>query len=82
MGDSSEGGGDSPPVSENVAIADYSMFANYLKKAVTVLLPEDVAPPALNAALNEKSNQECIHKFLSDSQTSTLFIQRISSKGD
>ncbi|XP_047110792.1 dynein heavy chain, cytoplasmic isoform X1 [Schistocerca piceifrons] len=83
MGDSADTG-DIPPVSENVSIVDFSAFASYLKKAATILLPEDddVMPPALNAALNDKSNQECIQKFLSDSQVSILFVQRISSKDD
>nr|QVD39637.1 Dynein heavy chain, cytoplasmic [Schistocerca gregaria] len=83
MGDSADTG-DIPPVSENVSIVDFSAFASYLKKAATILLPEDddAMPPALNAALNDKSNQECIQKFLSDSQVSILFVQRISSKDD
>jgi dynein heavy chain 1 len=84
MGDSLESGtGDGPPEAENVAIVEYSTFATFLKKAVTILLPEDedVIPPALNSALNDRNNQECIHKFLSDPQVSCLFVQRISSKG-
>ncbi|PSN49082.1 Dynein heavy chain [Blattella germanica] len=85
MGDSLEGTtGDSPPVTENVVIVEYSTFANYLKKAVTVLLPEDEdgIPPALNAALNDRNNQDCIQKFLSDQQVSCLHIQRTSSKDE
>lgn len=85
MGDSLEGGtGDGPPEAENVAVVEYSTFATFLKKAVTILLPEDedVIPPALNAALNDRNNQDCVHKFLSDSQVSCLFVQRVSSKDD
>jgi hypothetical protein len=84
MGDSLEGGtGDGPPEAENVAVVEYSTFASFLKKAVTILLPEeeDVIPPALNSALNDRNNQDCVHKFLSDPQVSCLFVQRISSKG-
>lgn len=84
MGDSLEGGtGDGPPEAENVAVVEYSTFSTFLKKAVTILLPEDedVIPPALNSALNDRNNQDCIHKFLSDPQVSCLFVQRISSKG-
>ena len=84
MGDSLEGGtGDGPPEAENVAVVEYSTFATFLKKAVTILLPEDedVIPPALNSALNDRNNQDCVHKFLSDPQVSCLFVQRISSKG-
>ena len=84
MGDSLEGGiGDSPPVTESVTIVDFSTFSNYLKKAVTILLPEDedVISPALNSALNDRNNQDTIQKFLSDPQVSCLHIQRASSKG-
>nr|CAD7452858.1 unnamed protein product [Timema tahoe] len=83
MGDSLDGSGDSSSVAENVVIVDYSAFTTYLKKAVTILLPEeeDVVPPALNAALNDRTNQENIQKFLSDPQVSALFVQRSSFKG-
>jgi dynein heavy chain 1 len=84
MGDSLEGGtGEGSPVAENVAVLEYPTFANYLKKAVTILLPEDedIIPPALNGALNDRNNQDCIQKFLSDPQVSCLLVQRASSKG-
>jgi dynein heavy chain 1 len=84
MGDSLEGGtGDGPPVSESVAVVEYSTFSNYLKRAVTILLPEDedVISPTLNVALSDRNNQDCIQKFLSDPQVSCLLIQRTSSKG-
>ncbi|KRT85924.1 hypothetical protein AMK59_420, partial [Oryctes borbonicus] len=83
MGDSLEGS-ENTPENQNVGIIDFTTFANYLRKAATVLLPEDdgLEPPALNAALEDKNNQDCIQKFLSDSQVGTLFIQRISSKDD
>ncbi|KAI4467240.1 dynein heavy chain [Holotrichia oblita] len=83
MGDSLEGS-ENTSENQNVGIIDFTTFANYLRKAATVLLPDDdgLEPPALNAALEDKNNQDCIQKFLSDSQVSTLFIQRISSKDD
>lgn len=82
MGDSLEGS-ENTSDAQNVAIVDFPAFANYIRKAVTVLLPEeDIVPPALNAALDDRNNQECIRKFLGDSQVSTLFIQRSSSKGN
>jgi dynein heavy chain 1 len=84
MGDSLDGGtGEGSPVAENVAVVESSTFANYLKKAVTILLPEDedIISPALNAAFNDRNNQDCIHKFLSDPQVSCLLVQRASSKG-
>lgn len=84
MGDSLEGT-EAASESQNVPIVDFTAFANYLRKAATLLLPEDDAhmePPALNAALDDKNNQECIRKFLSDPQVSILYVQRCSSKGN
>ena len=82
MGDSLDGTGEPSPESQIVIVVSYSAFANYLKKVVTVLLPdEDVVPPAFNSALEDKSNQECVRKFLGDSQVWALYIQRSSSKG-
>lgn len=81
MGDSLDGTGEPSPETQIVIIVSYSTFANYLKKVVTVLLPdEDVVPPAFNSALEDKSNQEYIRKFLGDSQVWALYIQRSSSK--
>lgn len=82
MGDSLDGTGEPSPESQIVIVVSYSAFANYLKKVVTVLLPdEDVVPPAFNSALEDKNNQECVRKFVSDSQVWALYIQRSSSKG-
>ncbi|XP_019877694.2 dynein heavy chain, cytoplasmic isoform X2 [Aethina tumida] len=84
MGDSLEGS-DSAPETQNVAIVDFTAFSNFILKAATVLLPEDdgqAEPTNLNAALDDKTNQECIRKFLSDPQVQTLYIQRNSSKDD
>lgn len=73
---------DSSVEAQNVAIVDYAEFANYIRKAATILLPEeDVTAPALNVALDDRVNQDCIKKFLSDSQIQALYIQRTSSKG-
>lgn len=91
MGDSLEAtvgsmGSDPPPSvvdAESVSIMDYDGFTNYIRKAVTILLPEeDVVPVPLNAALDDSSNQECIRKFLSDPQTQALYIQRSCFKDD
>lgn len=85
MGDSLEGSDSgAPPESQNVAVVDYTQFTNFILKAATVLLPEDESqaePANLVAALDDKNNQESIRKFISDSQVSTLYIQRSSSKG-
>lgn len=83
MGDSLESS-ENAPETQNVVAVDFTEFANYLRKAATVLLPEDDPhrePQAINAALEDKTNQECIRKFISDPQVSTLYIQRSSSKG-
>ncbi|XP_055707524.1 dynein heavy chain, cytoplasmic isoform X3 [Phlebotomus papatasi] len=82
MGDSLEST-DTPGDAQNVAIVEYGAFANYLRKATTILLPEeDVVPPALNLALDDRTNQESIRKFLSDGQVQALYIQRCCSKED
>ncbi|XP_035447291.1 dynein heavy chain, cytoplasmic isoform X1 [Spodoptera frugiperda] len=82
MGDSLDGSENSPE-SQNVVVVDFQDFANYLRRAATVLLPEDdIVPPALNAALDDKVNQDCIRKFFSDPQVSSLYVQRFSSKED
>ncbi|XP_076178666.1 dynein heavy chain, cytoplasmic isoform X5 [Ptiloglossa arizonensis] len=81
MGDSLDGSGEPSPESQIVTVVGYWDFANYLKKVVLVLLPdEDVVPPAFVSALDDKNNQECIQKFLNDSQVWALYIQRNSSK--
>lgn len=83
MGDSLDGSGEPSPESQNVAIVEFPTFANYLRKAVTVLLPdEDTVPPAFVLALDDRYNQDCIRKFLGDSQVSSLYVQRSSTKGE
>lgn len=84
MGDSLEAS-DSAPEAQNVAVVEFTAFANYLRKAANILLPEDNAhtePPALNSALEDKAIQDAIRKFLCDPQVSTLYVQRSSSKGE
>ncbi|CAH2049383.1 unnamed protein product, partial [Iphiclides podalirius] len=80
MGDSLDGS-DSASEAQNVVVVEFQDFANYLRRAATVLLPEDdIVPPALNAALDEKVNQDCIRKFISDPQVPSLYVQRFSLK--
>ncbi|RVE54307.1 hypothetical protein evm_001134 [Chilo suppressalis] len=82
MGDSLDGS-ENAPEAQNVVAVDFQDFANYLRRAATVLLPEDdIVPPALNAALDDKVNQDCIRKFIADPQVSSLYVQRFSSKED
>lgn len=82
MGDSlenTESAGDT----QNIAIVDFQQFANYVTKAVTILLPEsDSVDAPYSLQLNERSNQECIKKFLSDPQVPALYIQRSNNKGN
>lgn len=81
MGDSLDGS-ENAPESESVVVAEIQDFANYLRRAATVLLPEDdVVPATLSSALDDKINQECIKKFIADPQVSSLYVQRFSSKG-
>lgn len=84
MGDSLEPAGDASSVEvQSVAIVEFGAFANYLRKAATILLPEeDAVPPALNVALEDRGNQECISKFLSDPQVPALYVQRSCTKGN
>lgn len=82
MGDSLDGS-ENTPEAQNIVVVDFQDFANYLRRAATVLLPEDdIVPPALNAALDDKVNQDCIRKFITDPQVSSLYVQRFSSKGE
>lgn len=82
MSDSLENTDTSSVDTQNVAIVEYGEFANYIRKAATILLPEeDATAPALNAVLDDKVNQDFIKKFLSDPQIQALYIQRTCSKG-
>lgn len=82
MGDSLDGS-ENTPEAQNVVVVDFQDFANYLRRAATVLLPEDdIVPPTLNAALDDKVYQDCIRKFITDPQVSSLYVQRFSSKGE
>lgn len=71
------------PQQEIVAVVDHKAFCNYLRKAILVLFDdEELNSSKLEEALDEnRSNQECIKKFLSDSQVQTLYIQKSSTKG-
>ncbi|XP_050499617.1 dynein heavy chain, cytoplasmic isoform X4 [Diabrotica virgifera virgifera] len=84
MGDSLEST-EASHETQNVALVDFTAFSNFILKATTVLLPEDdgqAEPANLVAAIDDKANQECIRKFISDPQIATLYIQRNSSKDD
>lgn len=67
---------------QSVAVVEFSSFLNYLRKVVAIHFHEDIsAPPSLAAAIDDRNNQDCIKKFISDPQVSALLIQKSSSKG-
>ena len=64
------------------AVIEVPLFANYLRRAVPVLLEDaEDTPEALVRSLKEKSSVDCMRKFLGDPQVPVLLIQRLSSKG-
>lgn len=68
----------------SASIVEISTFLSYLKRVVTLLLQEENEDfsDELTAALEDRTHMECIKKFISDSQVSSLFIQRSSSKDE
>lgn len=67
-----------------VSIVDHKQFCNYLRKAILVLFDDEFGSTLkLEEVLDEnRGNQECIKKFLSDPQVQTLYIQKSSTKGE
>ena len=64
------------------AVAEVEKFAAYLCRCAPVLLEDQVeASPGLKAALTDRQHAEQIRKFLSDTQSPALLIQRSSTKG-
>lgn len=82
MGDSLENIEQPIDTQQNVSIVDYKAFSNYLRKCVNLFFDdEEFNSSKLEEALDEnRANQECIKKFLSDPQVQTLYIQKSSSK--
>lgn len=81
MGDSLETTEPASTEAQNVVIVDIGAFCNYLRKVIQIFFEEEFIPPSFNAALEERSTQEYIKKFISDPQVQSLYIQRCSSKG-
>lgn len=79
---SETGEGNNSQVSQTVATADVNVLIAYIKRIVPVLEDEDVLHPSLISALEEKSNQECLKRFITDPQVRSLLIQKSSSKDD
>lgn len=82
MADNSEAEGTPPADVPVQAVADHTLFLEYLCRVVPALLEDrDSATATLKTSLVEKSHTECIKKFISDPQTPALLIQRSSNKG-
>jgi dynein heavy chain 1 len=83
MGDSLETIDQPIESQQNVSIVDQKAFNNYLRKCVNLFFDdEEFESCKLEEALDEnRANQECIKKFLSDPQVQTLYIQKSSNKG-
>uniref|UniRef100_A0A336KP21 Dynein heavy chain, cytoplasmic n=1 Tax=Culicoides sonorensis TaxID=179676 RepID=A0A336KP21_CULSO len=82
MGDSLESTDQPSADAENVVICDYNAFTNYLRKAISIFFEEELNVSAFSQALNDRSSQECIKKFIGDPQVSALYIQRCNAKDD
>ncbi|XP_070577189.1 cytoplasmic dynein 1 heavy chain 1-like [Ptychodera flava] len=65
-------------------VADVGSLENYLGKLVPLLLEDGdgATSHVLKTALGEKAHQECMKKFLSDSQVTALLVERAVSKDD
>lgn len=72
---------DPPPEEQPVSIVDLTEFLDYLRDNIRLNLGPKTVPSAVNSALEDTSSLECIKKFLSDTQVSSLLIQKISIKG-
>lgn len=73
---------DPPPEEQPVSIIDITDFLDYLRENVKLnLLGVKSVPPALDVALDDNGNLDCIKKFLSDPQFATLIVQKNSTKG-
>ncbi|XP_022096690.1 cytoplasmic dynein 1 heavy chain 1-like isoform X2 [Acanthaster planci] len=62
------------------AVAEVPSLVKYLRKIVPLLLEDGEASPALDNALADKSRVECMKKFLSDTQTQSLLVERNVNK--
>lgn len=67
----------------STSVVDADVFIAYLKKLVVTLLQEngEDLTSALISTLEDRTHLEAIKKFISDSQVSSLFIQRAITKG-
>lgn len=79
MSEVSEGVESPPADSETTALVEIPQLIRFVKRCVNVLLEDnDIFPPSLESALNDRQNHEYLRKFISDPQTKTLLIQKSS----
>ena len=63
-------------------VADFGQFIAYIKQFVPALL--DTSPVSnleFEKSLEDKSNVDCLRKFLADSQTKNLIFHKFYTKG-
>lgn len=76
-----------PSLDENtnnsLSVMDVVVFVDYLKKTISTILHGDKSATntMLDLVFNDTNNLECIKKFLSDPNTTTIFVQKIVFKG-
>lgn len=67
----------------SLSVMEVTVFVDYLKKTVSTILQGDksATPSMLDLAFDDPTNSECIKKFLSDPNTTTIFVQKSVLKG-
>lgn len=81
--DSPNSGGGQQHQQPAQAVAELSEFTAFLGRMVSVVFEDTTASitEAFKRALVDKTNTDCIRKFLSDPQIPILLVQRSSPKG-
>jgi len=67
----------------SLSVMDTAVFVDYLKKTVSTVFHGDKSATTamLELAFDDPANLECVKKFLSDPNTSTIFVQKSVNKG-
>lgn len=67
----------------SLSVIEYTVFIDYLKKTISTILHGDKSATTsmLDLAFDDPTNIECIKKFLSDTNTTTIFVQKSVLKG-
>lgn len=68
----------------SLSIMDVAVFVDYLKKTVSTILHGDKSATTslVDLSFDDPANLECVKKFLSDPNTSTIFVQKTVLKGN